>query len=77
MGPENINAEQVARAAAQGVAIALSARQESDDLNFGLGGPIVMGYFPDNMFEVSLERDTASGEITVKSLQPKNFTGSP
>lgn len=76
MGTENINAEQVARAAAQGVAIALSARQGSDDLSLGLR-PIVMGYFPDNMFEVSLERDTASGEITVRSLQPKNFTGSP
>lgn len=76
MGTENINPEQVARAAAQGVAIALSARQRSDDLSFGLR-PIVMGYFPDNMFEVSLERDTTSGEITVKSLQSKNFTGSP
>jgi hypothetical protein len=73
---ENINAEQIARAAAQGVAIALSAREGIDDPNFGLG-PIVMGRFPEDMFEVTLERNATSGEITVKSLQPKNFTGSP
>lgn len=73
---ERIKAEQIARAAAQGVAIALSARSVSGDLDdLGTLGPIVMGNFPEELFEVTLERDAASGEISVKSLRPQKYAG--
>lgn len=73
MDVDRIPAEQIARAAAQGVAIALSARNFSGDLE--ARGPIVMGNFPEELFQVSLERD-ASGGFVVKSIQPYRSAGS-
>ncbi|WP_330324577.1 hypothetical protein [Streptomyces pseudovenezuelae] len=69
MNSETIASEQLAKAAAQGIAIALAAREFSGDLESE--GPIVAGHFPKNMFEVTLERDAASGEFAVKNIQPQ------
>lgn len=68
MDAETIASEQLARAAAQGVAIALAARNFSGDL--GSTGPIVAGRFPRDLFEVTLERDATSGVFAVKSIRP-------
>lgn len=65
---ETIAPENLAMAAAQGVAIALAAREASVDL--ASAGHIVAGRFPRDLFEVMLERDTASGVVKVKSIQP-------
>ncbi|MEU9210643.1 hypothetical protein AB0D27_22470 [Streptomyces sp. NPDC048415] len=65
---KSIGAEQIARAAAEGVAIALAARNVAEDLEFG--GPIVAGQFPDALFEVSLQRDEVTGAVQVRGIQP-------
>ncbi|MEU4039081.1 hypothetical protein [Streptomyces collinus] len=68
MNDEAIGPEQIARAAAEGVAIALAARNVPSDLEFQ--GPIVAGNFPHALFEVRLERNEANGGIQVRSVEP-------
>jgi hypothetical protein len=68
MDAEKIASQQIARAAAEGVAIALAARNFPDDLE--AGRPIVVGFFPKELYAVTLEQDVASGQFTVKNIEP-------
>jgi hypothetical protein len=68
MSDERIAPEHIARAAAEGVAIALAARNMPSDIESR--GPVVAGYFPDALFEVMLERDATTGGFQVKSIEP-------
>ncbi|MGX2993032.1 hypothetical protein JNUCC64_01855 [Streptomyces sp. JNUCC 64] len=73
MADERIAPDQVAKAAAEGVAIALAARNFSDDVE--ARGPILVGYFPDALFEVSFARDEVTGQFAVQNIQPRQFNG--
>ncbi|WP_335935067.1 hypothetical protein [Streptomyces sp. PTD5-9] len=68
MDAQRIAPEQIARAAAEGVAIALAARNISGDIESLR--PVVAGYFPDALFEVTLERDAATGGFQVRNIEP-------
>ncbi|MEU2027143.1 hypothetical protein ABZ565_34205 [Streptomyces sp. NPDC016469] len=68
MNTEKISPDQIARAAAEGVAIALAARNIPGDIESR--GPIVAGFFPEALFEVMLERDAATGGFQVNSIEP-------
>ncbi|MEV7442807.1 hypothetical protein AB0O22_16895 [Streptomyces sp. NPDC091204] len=73
MSAEQILPEELARAAAEGVAIALGARNAPDDME-----PlsiIVGGTFPGHgghpkLFEVTLKGDANAGGFQVEAIQP-------
>ena len=63
MTAEKIEAQDLAYAAAEGVAIALAARGASS-----LRGPIIVG-MPAELFEVAFERSAESGRFAVAQVQ--------
>ncbi|MEV0530971.1 hypothetical protein [Kitasatospora sp. NPDC050463] len=67
MSAERIEPKQLAAAAAQGVAIAIAARHRAGE--FDISRPIVAGFFPEELFEVTLAQ-SFDGQFAVKNVQP-------
>ncbi|MFD0277881.1 hypothetical protein ACFVHB_28790 [Kitasatospora sp. NPDC127111] len=68
MNSKRIEPHLLATAAAQGVAIALAARDLPGE--FDLSEPIIAGRFPSELFEVTLAQ--VDGQFAVKNVQPFN-----
>ncbi|WP_030723173.1 hypothetical protein [Streptomyces sp. NRRL F-2580] len=67
MNAKQISPKQLAAAAAQGVAIAIAARQASGE--FDISRPVVAGFFPEELFEVTLAQ-SFDGQLAVENVQP-------